>query len=465
MNKTLKKTKKINQTNQFINNFYVIDTSALLFDTTSLTYFKDNTVILPISVVQELDKHKDRVDDVGINARTINRKLFALKKLGSLSKGVVDPESGVTIKLIKENLEDLPEPLDKNLADDRILNVCLTLLKDKANKDRVFLITNDINLALKAEIFEVNSFEFQPADLYVKTDYSGHKILDESDKLIINDFYKKTDVICPEDLDLEPNEFALIKNDATNQSVRVRKTKGILKPLSTNFKPLLNNIKPLNNEQRYALDLLLDPEIKLVTLTGIAGTGKSLVAIAAALAQTVEPKHKIYDRLIISRSLVVLSGKDKIGFLKGGIREKLEPYILPLKDAVDQVMGVDNGFEYLTASIVDEPMNKEKPAKAKIEIEPLQYIRGRSLRDCFFIIDEAQNLSLAEVKTIISRAGENCKIVLLGDTHQIDNPYLSKTTNGLSQVIERFKDSEIAGHVSLIEGVRSELATESADRL
>ena len=226
------------------------------------------------------------------------------------------------------------------------------------------------------------------------------------------------------------------------------------------------NFKPLNNEQKFAIDLLLDPKIKLVTLTGLAGSGKTLISVAAGLAQTLEHPQE-YDRLVISRSLVLLSGKDKLGFLKGGVQEKLAPYLLPLKDAIDQLMPDSDAFDYLTATNFNDPDSNGSSSKSKpkIEIEPLQYIRGRSLRDVYFIIDESQNLTLNEVKTIVSRAGEGTKIILLGDLHQIDNPYISKSTNGLAQVIERFKDSKIAGHISLREGVRSALATEAAEKL
>jgi PhoH-like ATPase len=181
--------------------------------------------------------------------------------------------------------------------------------------------------------------------------------------------------------------------------------------------------------------------------------------------QCLDSKDKLYEKIVVSRSLVLLSGKDKLGFLKGGIKEKLDPYLLPLKDAVDQVVGADAmAFDYLTATTVGSPENS-KPSKPKIEIEPLQYIRGRNLKDVFFIVDEVQNLTLMEVKTIVSRIGEGSKIVLLGDVDQIDNPYLSKYTNGISQVIERFKDSKIAAHISLKDGVRSQLASEAAERL
>lgn len=443
-------------------NYYILDTSALLFDPSSLTFFKDNNVIIPISVLQELDHNKDRMDEAGRNAREVNRTLNDLKKLGSLSKGVMCPKSNVKIFIFAENLEDVPESLDRSVVDDRILSVCLTLVKSKGiTAKKVHLVTNDFNLGLKASAYGIDSFDYQPKGKYQKTSYMGHREIEETNKIVINKIYENGSVPCPKSLKAFENEYFLIKNKTTKQSARCIHKDGYLYKMKSDSR--CYHIKPLNNEQAYALDLLLDPEIKLVTLTGLAGSGKSLLSVASGLLQVIE-NDSIYEKLMLSRSLVVLSGKDKLGYLKGGIKEKLAPYLLPLNDAVDQVLGEDSGgLEYL--STAQEGKDGKKVSKPKIEIEPLMYIRGRSLRDVFFIIDEAQNLTLTEVKTIISRAGEGTKVVLLGDTHQIDNPYLSKQTNGLAQVVERFKDSKIAGHVGLVKGVRSVLATEAANRL
>jgi len=435
---------------------YIIDTSSLIFDPSCLTHFKGSTVVIPISVIQELDKHKVRDDQVGYSARMVNRKLYELKKQGDLNKGVLDKASGVTVKISKEVLEDLPHSLDRTIADDRILSVCFTFRKDR--KNNVSLITNDLNLSLKAVPYGINSFEFEPKEKYTVTNYQGYREIEEDEDIIIEHIYKNFQIEAPKSLKAVENEFFLIKNKTTKQSVRCIHQSGMLIKLEDLNLP---NLEERNNEQFYALSLLLDPEIKLVTLTGLAGSGKTIVSVAAGLAQALG-KNSLYERMIISRSLVVLSGKDKIGFLKGDLSQKLQPYLLPLKDAIDQVIGKNSGgFDYLTATVGLDG----KSIKPKIEIEPLQYIRGRSLRDCYFIVDEAQNLTLGEIKTVVSRMGENAKIILLGDLDQIDNAYVSKHTNGLTQVIEKFKGSKIAGHVTLTEGVRSELATEAAKRL
>lgn len=441
-------------------NYYVLDTSSLLFDPASLTHFSGHNVIIPVSVLQELDKHKDRLDEVGSNARTVNRKLYELKKFGNLYDGVEEPDSKVFIKIAQEVITDVPHSLDASENDNKILSVCLTLSKIKNRKNRIYLVTNDLNLGLKSEAYEIKSLEFKPEEKYKKTEYCGYREVEEADDLIINDLYTSKQIICPIRLDAIENEYFIIKNKISNKSALAIYKRGNLNLFETPH--CYSNIKPLNVEQKFAMDLLLNPDIKLVTLTGCAGTGKTILSIAAGLYQCIEPRNKKYEKLMLSRSLTVLSGKDRIGFLKGDLKNKLEPFLLGYKDAIDQVIGQDSqGFEYLTASMD----NNKKGFTPKIEIEPLSYIRGRSLRDSYFIIDEGQNTTISELKTIISRAAEGCKIVILGDIMQIDSPYLSKYTNGLSQVVERFKGSNIAGHITLKEGVRSQLSAEAAERL
>lgn len=446
---------------------YVLDTSALLFDPDALTHFKSSHIYIPVSVLQELDRHKDRLDEVGRNAREINRKLYDLKQKGSLRDGVSCEDSEVTVFVFAETLEDVPFQLDSKVADDRILSASITLTKGGKYSGEVYLVTNDLNLGLKAEAYGIKSFAFQPLDKYRDTEYRGvREILEYEDleSIDIGSLYKAPfKVKCPDSLSLNENEYLILKNPHNKQSARAVYRSGYIHLLNKDFD--CYGIKPLNVEQYFAIEALLNPEIKLVTLTGRAGSGKTLISVATGLMQCLDSKEKLYERIVVSRSLVLLSGKDKLGFLKGGIKEKLDPYLLPLKDAVDQVVGTDAlAFDYLTATTVG-PVENTKPSKPKIEIEPLQYIRGRNLNNVFFIVDEVQNLTLMEVKTIVSRIGEGAKIILLGDIDQIDNPYLSKYTNGMSQVVERFKDSKIAAHISLKDGVRSQLASEAAERL
>lgn len=449
---------------QYKGHYFVIDTSALLFDPSVLTYFSGNTAVIPVSVIQELDKHKDRIDHIGSLARLINRQLYDLKKLGNLNSGVKDEKSLVTIKVVQEQLEDVPHSLDKNIPDDRILSVCFTLIKQKINIKKIHLISNDLNLSLKASAYDIDTFDFQPENKYLNPTYTGFREIKLSEAMDINSMFSpEGHMECPIELNAEENECFVVTDLLENKEVfKCRHKQGSLYKIKDSLK--CYKIKPLNNEQLFALDLLLDPEIKLVTLTGLAGSGKTLLSVAAGLVQSIEPDYRKYERLIISRSLVVLSGRDKMGFLPGDIKEKLDPYLIPLRDAMDFILGEkSNALEYLTAKATGTNINTHN--KPKVEIEPLQFIKGRTLRNAFFIVDEAQNLSLAEVKTIVSRIGENSKIVLLGDSDQIDNPYLNKTNNGLSQVIEKFKGSKLYGHVSLKEGVRSALAHEAALRL
>ena len=443
---------------------FVIDTSALLFDPGSLTYFKNSTVHLPVSVIQELDKHKDRLDHIGAIARSVNRKLYNFKKLGSLSTGVKCEATGVTIKVVQEVLSDVPSSLDKNLPDDRILSVCLTLSKNSTKKNKVHLITNDLNLSLKADAYNIDSFEFQPESKYLESTYTGFKdITWEDNSAEIQEFYETKKVVLPNNLEMESNEFLRVRDTKGNVIIKAVHCDGKLYPLDEKILKFYK-IKPLNDEQLFAMQLLINPKVKIVTLTGGAGTGKTILSAAAGLYQSIEPEHRNYEKLILSRSLVVLSGKDKMGFLPGTIKEKLDPYLIPLRDAIDFILGdQSNALEYLTASATNP--NFGGKGKPRVEIEPLQYIKGRTLRSSFFIVDEAQNLTINELKTIVSRIDSFSKIILLGDSDQIDNPYLNRTNNGLSQVIEKFKGSPLYGHITLQEGIRSDLATLAAKLL
>lgn len=429
---------------------YVLDTSALLQDPSCLTHYKDSTVIIPVTVLGELDKQKNRMDAVGKNARQIPRILAKYKSKGNFLKGVLVSDCNVTIKFCIEDLNQVPESLDRSKPDDRILSACLMYKQDSCNK--VSLITNDLYLSLKAEVYGISAVEYRGPDLLSVFEYKGYRTINESRNLTIDELYAEGRITAPKNYKLHENEYCLIKNKAkSNQSAVCIYTKGDL--VLINSKISCSKIRPLNLEQTYIMDLLFNPEISLITITGKSGSGKTLVSVAAGLEQVIG-KDPTYKKLVVSRSLEVLSGKDKIGFLKGGLDEKLAPFILPLRDAVDRVIGEDrHGFDYL-----------QKDSK-KLEIEPLQYIRGRSITNTFFIVDEVQNLTKSDVKTIITRMGEGSKIVLLGDLDQIDNSYVTKTTNGLAQVIEKFKNSSLAGHIELEKGVRSPLATEASNLL
>lgn len=446
--KPTRKITKRRRPRKKLNKIYVLDTSALLQDPACLTFYEGSTVILPVTVLGELDKHKTRMDAVGKNARHIPRLLAKYRKRGDYLNGVTLEYHDITIKFFIEKREDIPDSLDSNKPDNRILSVCLSFKKEPGNK--VFLVTNDMYLSLKAEVYGIKALEFRGTDLLNIFEYKGHRVIEESVRLNINKIYNEKVIKCPKNYKFNENECCLIRNSNSKQSVRCRFKDGNLYLINPNIR--CNKIKPLNNEQTYVMDLLLDPTVPLVTITGKAGTGKTLLTVACGIQHVLHTEK--YRKLVVSRSLELLSGRDKLGYLKGGLDEKLAPFILPLRDAVDQVIGEDkDGFAYM-----------QKDNK-KLEVEPLQYIRGRSITNTFFIVDEVQNLTKQDVKTIVTRMGEGSKIVLLGDLDQIDNSYLTKSSNGLAQVIEKFKDSPLTGHIELAEGVRSPLATEASLRL
>lgn len=438
-------------------NLYVFDTSALLTDSNSITFYKNSTVVLPISVISELDKHKTRLDEVGKAARDVHKFLNDIKDKGNIVHGVLHEDSGVTIRLMIENFDDIPPSLNKEVVDDRILSACFTLQRENPEKrDQVYFVTNDYNLSLKATAYGIKSLDYTDISGVKTSSYLGHKEVFATKALSVDKIYKDKVVECPKSLQLFENEYALIKDKANpKHAVRVRYSSGKLHLLSQDLH--CYKIKPLNSEQAYLLDLLLNPEIKLITVSGKAGTGKSLISIAAGLEQTIG-KIPRYNKLIISRSLEPLSGKDRIGFLKGSLDEKLAPYILPLKDAIDFALGDELGDKDAFWYLKNDP-------KQRLEIEPLQYIRGRSIPKAYMIVDEAQNLTKEQIKTILTRMGQDSKIILLGDLDQIDNYYVNKYTNGLAQTIERFKDLKLAGHIELTRGVRSDLANAAADLL
>lgn len=437
--------------------YYVLDTSALLTDVSCLENFPNKTIVIPISVILELDKQKTRIDEIGKSARYIHKYLYNLTKQGDIKKGILDTNTNTKIMCLLEQEKDIPKGLNPTEADNRILSVCKTLQKQYKNK-QITLVTNDFNLSLKASIYGVESLEFKGNNLVEVRGYRGHrrikctkylnsKTFDASENNIIT-LSKRNKYKFFE------NECVYIKKSAKDQKnvIAIHK-QGKLFKLKEDIR--FNNIEAKNVEQFMLLNVLADPSISLVTITGLAGCGKSICAVAAGLSQVLG-KNSVYEKLVISRSLEPLSGKDRIGFLKGTLDDKLAPYILPLKDAIDLALGGSrSSYEFL------------KQNGDKLEIEPLQYIRGRSMPNVFFIVDEAQNLTRKQVKAIITRMGEGSKVVLLGDidSNQIDNIYVNSKTNGLSQTIEAFKNSKIAAHIELVDGVRSELASECAERL
>ncbi len=417
---------------------FILDTNVLLHDYKSILAFEDNKTVIPMVVLDELDHAKTRPDEQGRNARHVIRFLDELREGGSLSKGVVYKKCLIRVEIGNENktsvLDDRP--------DNRIISVALCL---KEKKQKVIVVTKDINLRVKCDVLGIEAQDYNKDKLKenIQEIYPGHQTVEVSSSEI--DMLYNTGSI---DLNIEnpyQNEFFLVK--AGNQSAITRyknNSFNVIKPVKKVF-----SIEARNVEQKMAFDLLLDRNVNLVSLIGLAGAGKTLIATAAALAQTLEKNY--YSRIVISRPVQPM-GRD-IGFLPGDVDEKLKPWMQPIYDSLELLLGND-------ASLITE-----YKYNGMIQVEPLTYIRGRSIPKSFIILDEAQNLSVHEIKTIITRVGDGTKIVLTGDVAQIDQTNLDFANNGLTHVVERFKKYSISGHITLKKGERSELATLASEVL
>lgn len=431
---------------------YVLDTSVMLYSSNSLSSFAEHNVVLPYVVLEELDRFKGRDDVVGGNARAVARRLNELRHKGPINEGVEVNDLGGKLRVELNFHESVSIHLDIKQNDDRILNVCLGLLQQGED---VRLVTKDINLAVRADVLGVIAEDFHTDRTVssVAEMYTGSTLVHAPNNLI--DALYLNEEVYPEELciDTYPNEYLTLVSLTDSGKSGLARSQGPLKPL-VKLKNIKNmwGISPRNREQHFAMDALLNPDIKLVSLTGKAGCGKTLVALACALHQVQD--KVVYNRLVVSRPVQPL-GKD-IGFLPGSVQEKLDPWMGPIKDSL----------EFLTrGKDKNRDIYEEMVGMKMLEIEPLTYIRGRSMPNTIFILDEAQDLTRAEIKTIVSRMGEGSKLVLIGDVLQISNPYLDSTNNGLSNVVEKFKPYSFAAHVTLSKGERSELATVASEIL
>jgi PhoH-like ATPase len=427
---------------------YILDTNVLLHDCQSILMFEDNNVIIPMTVLEELDHFKKEMNELGRNARHLSKMLDTLREGGSLVEGVKINDKGGTLRVAfcrEEALIMLPRDMDQKIADNRIL--ATAMFNHKYSKHETILVTQDTNLRIKADALALKAQPYENGKIDFESLYTG---------------YSKNYTIGSE---ISPNEYVSIFN-----------SKGLVESVGRydlalkDLVPLREDLEawgltPKNEEQRYAMDLLLNDDIKLVTLVGKAGSGKTLLSIAAGLRKVTD--EFVYRKMLVSRPVYPM-GKD-IGFLPGDINEKLAPYIQPIFD----------NLEFLISGYSPAPIAKRKKksrieeekdegmlgkgymelmAAGIIEVEPLLYIRGRSIPNQYMVIDEVQNLSPHEVKTIVTRAGVGTKLVFTGDPYQIDNPYLDASSNGLTYLVERFRGEAIAGHVTLVQGERSELA-------
>ena len=436
---------------------YILDTSAYLTNANSIFSYENNDIVVPLKVLEEVDKHKKRQDGVGQNARKIIRILDSLRDKGSLYRGI---RLGKGMGLIKvrgyDSIEasELPKDLDPGIPDHVII---ATALSEKALNPRrkVIVVSRDINMrvicdsvGLLCEDYINNQIVESSENIF--TGFATHLVDDQ----LIEQFYNNEEIFLDkEQTKFFPNQYIMLVSSSNDKKTALAKFKNYTLPLQKikSFKKGVWGVKARNKEQSFALDLLMDPEVKIITLIGKAGSGKTLCAIAAGIEQIMEnvasSREPIYNRMIVSRPIQPL-GKD-IGFLPGTLEEKMRPWLMPIQD----------NLQFLMNDKVTLEMYMER---GKIEIEALTYIRGRSISNAFIVIDEAQNLTNHELKTIITRVGENTKIVLTGDVEQIDNAYIDETTNGLTHAVEKLKIADFSGHITLQKGERSKVATLAA---
>ena len=436
---------------------FILDTNVLLNSPDSIFKFDDNDVVIPISVIEEIDTFKKDQSETGRNAREVSRILDRLRTRGTLSSGVRLFEdrldSGSLFVYLGHNMEILPELLVDG-TDNHILAIALTLQKQFGESRAVIVITKDSNLRIKSDAFGILAEDFEADKVDISHLYSGILNL-KVDARTINEFYTKRQIKL-DGIEIMPNHYIVLEDDKDpNQVVygRFDVHAGVVQMLESQAEGVWG-IYPRNIEQTFALAALLDDNIKLVTLSGNAGTGKTLLAIAAGLAKTTDEDE--YHKLLVARPVFPL-GKD-IGFLPGDLDEKLNPWMQPIYDNLELLLsgGTHTRQKRLSKSY------QELINQGMLQVEPLTYIRGRSLPNIFLVVDESQNLTPHEIKTILTRAGEGTKIVLTGDPYQIDNPYIDSQNNGLTYVIEKFRNQPIAAHVTLNRGERSELATTAA---
>lgn len=434
----------------------VLDTNVILFDALAIKKFIDADVHIPISVIEEVDRFKRDLGENGRNARQFSRFIDHLRAQGPLSQGVqIDSSSSTVFVNTDFDVDGMPRELDSEKADNRILATALGL-KKQYPKAEVELVTKDINLRIKADVFGVIARDYEPEKVDIEEMYRGHLEIDVEPDLI-NNFYKDRIIAYSQGGplgNLVANQYVILRDVSNpNHSAigRMCEKQGGIVPLLAPTESMWG-ILPRNVEQTFAMDCLLNDEILFVSLVGKAGTGKTLLALAAGLYKTLDEGR--FQRLLVSRPIFPM-GRD-LGYLPGDVEQKLNPWMQPIFDNVEFLMGADKK----AAGRAQELMNQ-----GMLNIEPLTYIRGRSIPNQYLIVDEAQNLTPHEIKTIVTRAGQGTKVVLTGDAYQIDNPYVDSATSGLTYSVERFKGQRISAHVTLSKGERSELAELAANIL
>lgn len=449
---------------------FVLDTNVLIHDPDAIFSFADNKVILPMVVIEELDRLKNYRDNVGYNARLVARKLDTLRKKGHLYEGVEINKGGLLKVLLTDGKGEWPEALDRRDADNLIIKAAYDLIK---TEKKVIFISKDLNARIKADVIglEVKDYEKQKVKI---GDFSSGWETVKVKPGIVDKFYAEKKLNIP-DIQEEikgtqffPNSYILLSDAADENKTaitRYNKKMNQLEPLRF-YQKSVWGIKALNLEQKFLFDLLLDPGVNVVSVIGQAGTGKTLIALAAGLKQTLD--DGVYKKILVSRPIMPL-GRD-IGYLPGTKDEKLTVWMQPIFDNLYFILNQTGDIKLEGETIHAKRrgaggISDYLIEAGMIELTAVTYMRGRSIPQQYIIIDEAQNLTPHEVKTIISRVGTNSKIVLTGDPYQIDNPYLDTESNGLIYVAERFKGQEIAGHIMLSKSERSPLASLAAELL
>ncbi len=429
----------------------VVDTNVILFDALAITKFQNADIHIPISVIEEVDRFKRDPGENGRNARQFSRFVDTLREKGKLASGVQLENSETVIFIsIDFSMAGIPTELDQEKADNRILATAMSLQK-QFPRTQVELITKDINLRIKADVMGVDARDYEPDGDSQENMYEGYLEIELKPGMIDSFFRDKR---YTPDVKLLANQYVVMK-DASNPNHsaigRYSFAEKAVVPVLTPANGIWG-IHGRNVEQAFALDCLLNDEILFVSLVGKAGTGKTLLAIAAGLHKTLD--EGVFQRLLVSRPIFPM-GRD-IGYLPGDIEQKLNPWMQPIFDNVEFLMGADKKAAGRAQELINQGM---------LNIEPLTYIRGRSIPKQYLIVDEAQNLTPHEIKTIITRAGAGTKVVLTGDVYQIDNPYVDSANSGLTYAVEKFKGHAIAAHVTLTKGERSELAELAANIL
>ncbi|GAB4286956.1 MAG: PhoH family protein [Ignavibacteriaceae bacterium] len=430
---------------------FILDTNVILHDASSINMFQENDVVIPLTVIEELDQFKRGSQMINLNAREFARTLDSLTGNAIFNGGIHmgKGKGKLRIAISKGLCSEIKDIFRDDTPDHRILSIAMDWQKRYGKDSSVILVTKDVNLRMKAKALGIPAEDYTTDRVpSIEELYSGHEIIENIEDEMLLDIFQppyeiSAGILYKNSTELYPNKYFILRNHSRSVLAYLNQDADKLHKVD---KETVYGIKPRNAEQTFAVDALTNNNIQLVSLTGKAGTGKTLLALASALQV-----RKYYRQIYIARPVIPLSNKD-IGFLPGDVESKLAPYMQPLWDNLkviqDQFAESDKQHQIIDNLLKDD----------KLVIEPLSYIRGRSLQRIFFIVDEAQNLTPHEIKTIITRAGEGSKIVFTGDIYQIDHPYLDGQSNGLSYLIDRFKGQKLYAHINLIKGERSALA-------